>query len=154
MSNEIYKPPKSDVETQKQPSGSVLKGSLIGVVVDILGTTVVGFLIGVAYTIFSLSMGINDQQQVLSELQSLYSPVGISAVIIGLFISFGAGYLSAKHSGNNARMTACIVSVISCAFGFLVGGGHYTTIEMIVLSVLTVSAIFAGSQIWQSKNRG
>lgn len=145
----IYKSPDSDVDSHLPVKGSLIKGVLWGALTDVGGTLLFGVLFGSAYGIVLATQGRNEQE-IMTSLTSIdhYSPASIFSSLIGLLISFYAGFLCAKKAGKSAAKAAVILAVISCSFGLALGYQSYSFIEITVLSLLTTGAIYLGFRRW------
>ncbi|MGR6874053.1 hypothetical protein ACU6U9_17480 [Pseudomonas sp. HK3] len=142
--------------TPKSPQikeGSVTKGVIWGSIIDVVGTTIFGLIFGVAYATFQASQGVSEQEIIESLVQvDMFSIYNLIAISVGLLISFYAGYLCAKKSGEDVKKSTTILCLISCFFGIAVGATVYSLSELVVLSVLTIGAIILGANRWQVKS--
>ncbi|MDS4030397.1 MAG: hypothetical protein RKO66_10025 [Candidatus Contendobacter sp.] len=150
MEEKIYQPPKANIKVKEASSGSLLKGVIFGSATDIFGSLFFGVIFSIGYAFFLASQGLSENELIAQiEHIDLLSPAGLFGVLIGALISFYAGYLCAKKSGEHALKATLIVTLISCLFGLALGFNHYSIIESSVLSVITALAIFGGSTLWR-----
>ena len=154
MNNTVYQPPTSEIKTQFVRSGSILKGVLIGLLVDFGGSTLLGMLFGIGYYLMLTSHGASDEQfsEELINFDTL-SFFGVSIILIGMLVSLFAGFLSAKYSGGKAFIAAGIVSAASFIFGIFVIEESGAIIEDVLLSVLNVVSVLGGARLWVVRNR-
>lgn len=152
MSDNIYQAPSAKIENKTESNGSIIKGALWGSLTDIVASTALGFVFGVVYMIILVSDGLSEEEIVnaLSEFD-LTSPFGLTATILGLSISFFAGYIGAKKSGGNILIVAGIICVSSNLFALAMSDGLYTVTENAILTMLTVAAILGGAMFWSSQ---
>jgi uncharacterized membrane protein AbrB (regulator of aidB expression) len=148
----IYKTPQSDVETFDAVKGSPTKAIVIATLVDVVGTVVVGIVIGVIYSAILAADGL-QAEEIAKRLEnvaplSLYSLIGIAS---GCVITTYAGYLCAKKVNYSEYKVVSIYIIISVAFGFLLGGSTYPAVGMLILSLLTVLCAYTGAWLHVSR---
>ncbi|WP_141215648.1 hypothetical protein [Hahella sp. CCB-MM4] len=154
MSNDIYQPPTSDVTLDTPLKGSAVKGILFGALIDILGSLLLSIIVSFVLGIY-LAMQKIPAEEIVNRLQHVgtTSFTGITTTGLGLLISALAGYVCARKSITNIYRNTTILSVISCSFGLIISYGAYSPIEFVVLSILTIGAMFLGTYLWHRKSR-
>lgn len=153
MQENIYDAPQSNLEKPREDTGSVAKGVIWGTVIDILGSIIFSILISVCYGVFLVVRGLNAKQAADSMTRfDPFSPIGLWTISIGALISCLAGYVCAKKSGDGAVKSTIILSCISGGFTLLMGIAAYSLSQTIVLTLLTIAAIFLGAKMWELRN--
>ena len=149
MIHEVENSPKSPQIRE----GSVTKGVIWGSIVDVVGTTIFGLIFGIGYATILASQGLSEQKIIESLAQvDMFSIYNLIATSVGLLISFYAGYLCAKKSGEGIKKSITILCFVSCFFGIAVGVTVFSLSELVVLSVLTIGAIMFGANRWEVKS--
>ncbi len=146
MDNKIYTSPESSLSTQPLKQGTTLKGVAWGTLTDIGGTIIFGIIAGVVSGLVLSSQGLSMDE--ISEIMinvDILSFWGISTIIIGLLISFYAGYVCAKRSGEKVISSTTILCLISSLFGLSAGIDTFSFIENTLLTILTIGAIVFGA---------
>ncbi len=152
MNDDLYQTPNAEIESKVEQQGSILKGALFGSLTDIVASSVLGFVFGIVFVAFLMSQGLSEEE-LLDQLSQfgLTSPIGIFATVLGLLVSFYAGYIGAKKSGGHILIVSGIICLSSNLFAFVMSDGQYTFTENVILTLLTVAAILGGARLWSSK---
>ena len=139
-------PPKTNTEKKEFIKGSPAKAIIIGVVVDIGGSIVLGIILVMIYSVMLASEGLSPEE-IEYQLINLdpHSTFSIISMIIGGLMTVFAGYLCAKIVNYSEYKFTFILGSISAAFGLMAGESHYSTLDNIFLSILTVMCAFLGA---------
>jgi len=145
MNQDIYQPPTSNPEQPRPPQGSLWKGLLFGVVIDVIGTLVLGTIYAIVRVVYYSSTGLSEQQ-IIEKLKTVdhFSAESLFLTFLGLSLSFAGGYTCTKYAGDKAKLGAILLATISVSFGFYFGGSYYSPEENFIFSVLTILAIYFG----------
>ena len=130
-----------------------IKAICYGLLIDIGGSLVLSILLGMIYGVVLIKQGVPADQ--ITERMSVidhWSLLGIVGTIVGVAISFFAGYVCASKSITNINRDAAILGAISATFGAVIGSSSYSLIEIVVLSVATVGAVICGAMLWRKIN--
>ena len=128
MENNIYKSPESDLNHLKPKEGSLMKGIIWGITIDIGGTFLFSIVFGIIYATILSNQGYDNAQITKSLTQvDFYSPISLFSIAIGLMISFFAGYYCAKRAGIKAQRAVEILSIVSGLFCIIMGYSVYSS---------------------------
>jgi len=149
MNNESVKPQISNKK------GSPLYAILVGVLVDIGGSTIFGILYAIGYLIILSSQEVSFDQigNILTAIHS-DSRASILLYTVGCVISTFAGYICARIVNFSELKYTSILAAISSLYGFLIVPTSYSIIQKIVLLFLTFGSVMLGAFIYvYNKNR-
>ena len=139
-------PSKSNAEKKKLKKGSPVKAIVIGVVVDIGGSIVLGIILVMIYSVLLASEGLSPKE-IEYQLTNLdpHSTFSIISMIVGGLVTVFAGYLCARIANYSEYKFTFILGCISAAFGLMVGESHFSTLDNIFLSILTLLCALLGA---------
>ena len=139
---------KSIADGKNLKKGSPVKAITIGVVVDIGGTSVLGIILVMIYSVLLASEGLSPEE-IEDRLMNLdpHSTFSIISMILGGMVTVFAGYLCASIVNFSEYKYTFILGSISAAFGLMVGESHYSTLDNIFLTILTVMCALFGAWI-------
>jgi hypothetical protein len=145
-------PPKSNAEKKRLKKGSPIKAITIGVVVDIGGTIVLGIILVMIYSVLLASEGLSPEE-IEYQLVNLdpHSTFSIISMILGGLMTVFAGYLCASIVNFSEYKFTFIFGSISAAFGLMAGESHYSTLDNIFLTILTVMCALLGAWLHMVK---
>lgn len=152
MKNDIYQPPEASLDGEGSASGSVVKGVLWGLAVDIFGTMVVVSIFGLGYLTWLTAQDLPAEE--IDELfgsYDIFSFYSVTGITLGLLMSVWAGYICAKKSGKEYRKSLEIMCIISGGYSIFSDFSLEYLVEDIVITMLTLLAILIGAKIWLSK---
>lgn len=135
--------------------GPRLLAIIIGLLIDVGGSVLMGFLVVFFYGIFLLSQGKNFEQigRALSVIHS-HTVASIILYSIAFGLSLLAGYICARIANYREYSSALIVAIISSSYGFIVGIGTYSLILNLGMSILTFTCVMLGALIYaKSKSK-
>lgn len=160
MSDNPFAPPKSHVEDsdKTQKPGSIWKGVVIGIVVDIVGTTGGVIVISIVYMTLNLTPDMTPTEiegisaKFSAELANFSSIWGLSGVVVGLGMSLLGGYICAIFAKERWKKAAVIYGVILAIYGLYLGKDYSTIGENISLSILTFIVIYLGGWLREGRH--
>lgn len=146
MEDDIYKAPNSNLTINDTYKGSPIKAILISVSVDIIGTLVLGMILGFVYAFILASNGmtIDEISNKFTNIDT-YSTFSLIGIMLGSFITIYAGYLCAKIINFNEYKTVTILGIVSATFGILLTLTAYNIFEHISFLILTFSCVYFGA---------
>ena len=147
MTGNPYQVPQGEISVSPElRPGSPLKAVFLGLLADIGGTTIASFIIGIAYAILLAKAGV-PSEEISKRAASIdsFSTLGLLAIAAGLLCSVWGGYVCARISKIRECRNAAIMALLSCSFGYLLKGPAMSWLELLVLSLLGVVAIFLGT---------
>ena len=157
MMNDFYQPPSSKVETLviDDYQGVPWKGILVGIVIDVVGGTLVGIFLLVAHTILMMQLGqpiddIADSWQNLDfySLQSLVLHVGAFSM------TFLGAYFCVRIINHRIFFYVAIYALLSATIGLLFSIDSMYTIEQnILLTFLVFVVSYAAAWLHVSRQR-
>lgn len=155
MSSNPYQAPAAPLADRVPVKPRPVLGIVVGALIDLLGTTGFGIVVGAGYAVYFMTQGM-DPEVVGARMAEDFgptAPLGIAMMLVGLLISSLAGYVCARMAKRSEYRYAAILSVISVSFGLLVGGAQHGWAFNGLMIVLTVSAILLGARFGLGKNR-
>jgi hypothetical protein len=144
-----YEPPRAQLKRRNDAPGSLPKAVVIGVLIDISGTLIVGFAAAIIYGIVLGARGYSEDAiaRAFEELDP-WSAFGLFTSFLGMLVSAFAGYQCARIANRPGYLAPGILAMISCAFGAALGGDLYSQLELLALSGLTVIAVLGGASVY------
>ena len=149
-----FSPPTSKVTVADRTRPRPIKAVIVGAIIDIGGTLVVGTAVGVAFTVVLASKGLSVEQ-IERELTNIDpgSAIGLLSSLLGALISFAAGYVCARIAGAREYRAGAILATLSLAFGLVLGGAYYSAAEHLILGSLTIGSVMLGVYVGARRNR-
>ena len=149
-----YRAPGAVVADQDRLAGSPVKAVLLGVLVDILGSTAMSFAVMVVYGIFLASRGAGQEEieSAASHLDPL-SGIGLFISALGCVFSFLGGYVCGRVAGQAEMKWAAVVAAISFAFGLIIGLQAYSIGMNLLLTALATACVLLGGYVAARRNR-
>ena len=149
-----YNPPGATVSDPEARPGSPVKAVLLGALVDIVGTLVVGTLVAVTYGASLAASGAS-----VEEIAAMSSDVPVDSwlFIVGLLVGCGfsllGGYVCARIAKRSEYKLGCILGGISVVAGLLMAMGEVSLAIDLGLILATFAAVLLGSHLGYLKNR-
>ena len=147
MSENPYSSPASEIEVKENLPPRPVRGITIGVLVDLVGSVIVGLVSGFTYAFFLASQGVApDKIQATLENVDPLSLYGGLNVFLGLSVSCLGGFYCAKISrARNYLYPGIMAAVMTVIVAALSWGSLGDTVHL-ALSALTVVAILLGAR--------
>jgi hypothetical protein len=148
MEQNRYEPPHARLDPRSREPGSIPKAVAIGAAVDIGGTILGGFALGIAYSLL-LAMQGRSAAEIERILQSFapFSTFGLVLMAMGTVMSALGGYQCALIANRSTYLAPGIVSLISVGYGAMMNDGQVELPRLLLLSGVTVAAILAGASL-------
>lgn len=150
-----FTPPTAGISQPPDPTpGSPWKAVLLGLLVDIGGSTVAGIPYSILYSIYLASSGM-DAEEIVALLQappeeSPYLWIGYG---IGSLFSILGGYVCARIAKRAEYQLASLMATLSALFGVLMVWGHYSLQMSVAVALLSLSCVLLGAHLGRLKNR-
>ena len=146
------RPSESNADNKKLKRGSPTKAIAIGVVVDLGGTIILGIILVMIYSVMLASEGLSPEE-IEDQLVNLdpHSTFSIISMTLGGLVTVVAGYLCASIVNFSEYKYTFILGSISAAFGLMVSESHYSSLDNIFLTILTVMCALFGAWIYVVK---
>ncbi len=146
MEGNIYEPPKSDIRVAEGKPGSIVKAVALGALVEVVGSFLVGIMIGVIYVVLLSRQGIALQEieKTLTQMDP-FSGIGLVALALGSLVSVLAGYICASIANSTAYKAAYMLAAISCALAIFSGYGSYSQGVLVFMGGLSVACVLVGA---------
>ena len=159
MADDPFAPPKTSVADSDGPPqpGSLWKGVLIGGVVDLGGTTILGIVIFFTYAVLHVTPEMSQGDlEVLSEqftrdAARLDSVWGLAGIGLGSGLSLLGGYVCARFAKESWKLATLILGVAVAAIGVASAAEYYLLGENLSLGLLTVAIVYFGG--WLREGR-
>jgi hypothetical protein len=149
--NSPYEPPRAPLQDpQQRKTRPNLLAIVIGSLVDVVSTTVVGTLFSIGFAVMVGSEGMKPEQ--FQELLQGSSAFMFTAYALGLACSVLGGYICARFANQNEYANGLAVGIIGVISGELMssGGGEGW---MHVLGLLTIPAALLGAHIKMRRDK-
>ena len=148
MNANAYQPPKSDLGVDVRKPGSTFRAVLVGVLIELFGTLLVGLLIGVVFGFFMAAQGVSAEDiQAKFEQMDPFSSFALISNMAGFLVSLLAGYVCAWIANVNKYKPAYILAGISLSLGLLSGIGTTDWFTLLLLSLISAGAVLAGAKL-------
>lgn len=147
MSDNPYSPPNSELEVKEILPPRPVFGITMGILIDLGGTMLLGVASGFIYAAFLASEGMPLEE--IEALLGSYDPMslyGIVNVFLGLFMSYVGGLYCAKISRATSYLYPGIMAAILTALMSAVAWGSMDDLLFVILSAMSVLAIFCGAR--------
>lgn len=145
-----YAAPVSPVADQVEQPGRPVLAVIAGFSIDIVASSILGFLIGIGYGI-ALAMGGADESTIQETLTSPTNPVIMTlGTVLGCAISVFAGYCCARIGKRRVYLLGTIQAVLTSAFAVLMMPPEsWLTVALMLASI---ASILLGCHLWQRNN--
>ena len=153
MQPNLYEPPKAELIDQQNSPGSALKAVLLGLAVDIGGSIVLSFLLGIVYALRLIRAGV-DPSKVEKTLTNMPSPLWLTIVglVLGGALSVLGGFTCARIARRDDYKLGFILGGISSCYGLYFSYPTFSLLISASLAVLTFGCILLGTKLGQSKS--
>lgn len=150
-----YQPPASDLSTAGQRKGALWKAVGIAAAVDILGTNLLSIIIVAIYTVVLLYGGM-DQLELERHFATLefWSPLAVTASLLGLLISVIAGYLCARIANHAEYRATAFLALLSGAYAVFSAWDHGEMLYVAKAALATIGALYIGAWLYVRKKPG
>lgn len=134
--------------------GSPLRAVLLGLLVDLGGTTLVGILFVLGYAVWLGASGL-PAEEVAARMGAIgpTTSVGLVLTALGGLLSLLGGYVCARVARANELRVALVMAAVSCSVGVLVSVGSTALPVTLALAVLSLAAILGGAALGRRRNR-
>jgi len=141
-----YSPPKADLADRPRPPGSPVKAVLLGLLVDLGGSLLVGALLGVALAISVAQPGMTPEEleRALTDI-SPGSWVSIVGTLAGAACSVLGGLVCARVARRPDYRLGFVLGVLATGSGLLLSFTQYSLAMNALLATLTFSCVLLGT---------
>jgi hypothetical protein len=148
VATDPYTPPSAELVDAPRKPWKPWAAVLIGLLVDVGGTVATGAVLGVVLGIYLASTGMDPKQvgESFADLAQTPSVTAISTVLGAFFSAFG-GWLCIRLAQRTDYKLALVLSVLSCACGFLFGGTRYSFAIQLLFVGITVASVLLGARL-------
>ena len=148
MNEHRYRPPRANIDARNREPGSIPKAVAVGAAIDIGGTILCSFILGLLYaTVLGLQGLSNDAiAQTLNEFDR-WSAFGLLLTAAGLAMSILGGYQCGVIANRRTYQAPGILSLVSVTTGALMNDGRTELPELLLFSALTVAALLGGAYL-------
>ena len=132
-------------------AGTPLRAVLVGLVIDYVGTELVGIVLVTLYQASLANAGLNDDQirSAVADIDAA-STVGVLFIVLGLLCSVAGGYACARIVLRDEYRVGAVMATIS-SLGAAAGGGP---VDLQLLDTITVFAcVMLGVMYGERRNR-
>jgi len=147
MQQDPYTPPETD--TRVPPEGQLrpIRGIVLALVFDIVGTVVAVNIAAFFYVVFLVKQGVSQSEieQIFSS-GDLYTVYGFITVLIGLAFSYYSGRICIRVSRGTTLRYAYILAGLGTVLGLAVSFSTPAIGEMLALTALAAVAVVIGAK--------
>jgi CBS domain containing-hemolysin-like protein len=143
-----FAPPASDVRDVSLRPGSPIKGAIIGLLVDIGGTTITGIFIGIVFAVYMAKSGMSQEQIYAALSNSRFgTPISIVSTIVGGGFSMLGGYVCQRIALRKNYRLALLIACLSTAFGSAMAGSSNSLTWHTLMAALTFGSVLLGTKL-------
>ena len=154
MSNNPFKPPKSDVDNKAAAPGSPLRAVLTGLAVDIGLSTLVGVVLTIVYHSQLVASGMTpDQVDAAMDEIPLDSMINVIGVVLGALSSVLGGYVCARIVRRDEYRVGSVMAALSALIGLMSGSSSVPDDLTVLLTLCTVACVLLGVKFGREYNR-
>jgi hypothetical protein len=148
MDQNRYQPPRAKVDARNGEPGPIPKAVAIGAIIDIGGTMLGSFALGLIYAVI-LGMQGQTAEMIQHALNNMdrWSVVGLAFTAMGTTMSMLGGFQCAVIANRTTYLAPGILSLVSVTFGAVMNDGSIELPELLFFSALTVAAILGGASL-------
>ena len=153
MSNNPFKPPDTDLRG-KPPPNSPVKAVLVGLAIDIGGSTLVGILLSIAYAATLVNTGLSEDE--LKEAVTHIPPdsvFSIAGTLLGAACSVLGGYVCARIVCRDEFRTGAVMASLSGFLGLTLGSSDTPDDLLFLLTLSTVACVMLGVKYGRERNQ-
>ena len=144
-----FAPPRAKVtDAGANEPGSRIKALVLGGLVDVGGTTLVGIPVVIAGSLSGMSLA-----QAAAEALQTSTPIFWLLTVLGLFFSTLGGYVCARIAKRDELRLGLLQGSVLALFGFLVGSATHSVVVNLMFALLTLAFVVLGARIGQDRNR-
>ncbi len=149
-----YRPPKSEVLDTDDRKGSPAKAVTVGVLIDIGGSSIAGFVMVAIYGVMLASSGASPDE-IAAALGTIAPDSWFSIIGFGLgaLFSLWGGYVCARIARQSELKWGGVVAAISASFSLLIGMAAYSILLNLAAAALTIGAVMFGAWTGAGMNR-
>lgn len=148
MNENRYRPPRANIDPRHREPGSIPRAVAVGAAIDIGGTILCSFVLGLLYATILGLQGLSSEAiaQSLNEFDR-WSAFGLLLTAAGLTMSVLGGYQCGVIANRRTYQAPGILSLVSVTIGALLNDGRTQLPELLFFSALTVAALLGGAYL-------
>jgi hypothetical protein len=155
--SDFYQPPSSNVETpvREDYQGAPWKGILVGIVIDVVGSTLVTIFLLVAHTVLMMQLG-QPIDDIADSWQNMdfYSLQSLVVHVAAFSMTFLGAYFCARIINHRVYFYVAIYALISAAIGLLFSiDSMYTLGQNVALTILVFVLSFMAAWLHLYRQR-
>ena len=157
MPDDPFKPPETDSSQNPLPPagpGSPLRAVLMGLAVDIGGTTVLGLVIGALYGLQLQGQGLSESEMKDAMTHMPHdSALYVLGILLGALMSVAGGYVCARIVRRNEFRTGFVMAGCSVLFGILSSAADDPADMLLLFTLATIACNLLGVKFGAEHNR-
>ena len=155
MDKDSFKPPRGDLIDPPRKPGSLVSALLTGTAIEVVGTLVLGTVLGIAYGLVLGAQGYSEDamKEAMTHIDPL-STLGLIGSLLGSGVSVFAGYACAAIAHRPGYQPVWMMASISVCLGLLLGSDTYAWHLSVLFSLLTVGCVVFGGWLHLKDMRG
>jgi hypothetical protein len=155
MDPDNFKPPNAELGDPPRRPGSLIRAVLTGTAIEIVGTLVLGAVLGIGYGLLLGAQGYDEDamKQAMTHIDPL-SAFGLFGSLLGSAVSVFAGYACAAIAHRPDYRPVLMMAAISVCLGLLFGGDDYEWPLSLLFSLLTAGCVVFGGWLHLKDMRG
>ena len=141
-------PPSARVEDLGRGKGSIVKGVIAGLVVDLVSTMLFGVVASIAWGIVLGAAG-HSQQEIETALTSADADPLMSAsfLAVGVLCSVLGGYVCERIARRGDYQAGAILAALSALLGLAMGASSTSVPMLALLMFLTIGSVLLGTRL-------
>lgn len=153
MPTNPYSPPNAELADQPAPAGSPIKAVLIGLAIDIGGSTALSIVLAIVHAMELSSSGMSATEvgRALGDIPH-DSWIFFAGLIGGGVLSALGGYECARISRRRDYKLGWILGGISSVFGVVMAFDQFSLPVNLLLGILTLGTVLLGTRLAIAKN--
>ena len=153
MQSNPYSPPKAGLSDPPKPPKSPLRSVLLGLVIDVGGSLLLGIVLGIGRATAFLVSGMSESE-IIESLRHppAYSLISILGTLGGAALSVVGGFVCARVSRRSDYRLGFILAGLSATSGLLLSYGSHSLPVNLLLTLLTVASVLLGTKLGRTSS--
>ena len=148
MSEDRFKPPSTRVEDPRRGRGSLVKGVIAGLVVDLVSTMVFAVVASIGWGLVLGAEGRSPQEIEAALARADADPImSASFLALGILCSVFGGYVCERIARRGDYRAGAILAGLSAVLGLATGASGTSLPMLALMAFLTVGSVLLGTRL-------